>query len=50
VPYTIDFVPGPVAIGEETITQFHRERRGDMELRVLTLNDVVRDRIFHFWD
>ena len=49
IPYTIDFLPGPVAIGEETITQFHVARRGDQELRVLTLMDVIRDRLLHFW-
>ncbi|HYZ16606.1 MAG TPA: hypothetical protein VE591_09405 [Candidatus Acidoferrum sp.] len=49
IPYTIDFLPGPVAIDEETITKFHRERRGEQELQVLTLTDVVRDRVLHFW-
>lgn len=49
VPYTIDFLRGPVAIEEETITEFHTERRGDEQLRVLTLTDVVRDRVLHFW-
>jgi hypothetical protein len=49
IPFTIDFLPGPVPIEEETITEFHVARRGVQELRVLTVTDVVRDRLLHYW-
>lgn len=49
IVYTIDLLPGPVAIDQETITTFNTERRGEQLLRVLTPTDVVRDRVLTFW-
>ena len=47
--YTVDFLPGPVAIADETITTFHTARRNGEELRVLSATDVVRDRVLAYW-
>ena len=49
VAFTIDILPGPVAIDEETITDFHVAVRDGGSLHVLLPFDVVRDRVLHFW-
>jgi hypothetical protein len=47
--FTVEFPPGPLAIGSETVTKHATERRGDLVLHVYSPTDVVRDRFMHFW-
>ena len=47
--FTVEFPPGPLAIGSETITKYATEHHGDLVLYVYTPTDVVRDRFMHFW-
>lgn len=49
IAYTIEFPIGPLAIGRETVTAWHTERRARELLHVLTATDVVRDRFLHYW-
>jgi hypothetical protein len=49
VPYTVEFPPGPLAIGAETVLDYATERRGSQLLHVYTPTDVVRDRFMHYW-
>jgi hypothetical protein len=49
IAYTIEFPPGPLAIGSETVTSHATERLGGLVLHVYTPTDVVRDRFMHYW-
>lgn len=44
-PYTVDFVPSPVAIGGDVISEFATVPTGNGLLRVLHVEDVVNDRL-----
>lgn len=44
-PLTVELLPGPVAIGDEIITEFNTMRRDDETLFVLTAADSIRDRL-----
>lgn len=50
--YPIEFPPGPLAVGEDLITQWSTVNRGDQVLNVLTPTDSCRDRLasFLFWN
>jgi hypothetical protein len=43
--YTVDFPPGPLAIGNDDVTSWETVRRGDYLLHVLSPTDCVRDRL-----
>jgi hypothetical protein len=49
--YTIEFPPGPIAIGDVIITDWETMIRGDETLHVLSRTDSVRDRLaaFYHW-
>ncbi len=51
-PFTLDFVPGPIQIGEEVVDVWSTLTEGDKILYLLTPTDSVRDRLsaFLFWD
>lgn len=51
-PFTLDFPKGPLAVGEEVITQWSTQRRGEKVLHVLKPQDSVRDRLasWLFWN
>lgn len=51
-PFPLDFPPGPLAVGEEVITQWATHRRGAEVLHVLKPHDSVRDRLasWLFWN
>jgi hypothetical protein len=44
-PYTVEFVPSPVAIAGDTISEFARIETAFGPVRVLSATDVVKDRI-----
>ena len=50
--FTLDFPKGPLAVGEDTLSEWRTERRGDQLLHVLTPTDACRDRLasFLFWN
>ena len=52
VVFTLEFPPGPLAVGEERITAWDTLRRGDELLHVLTPEDSCRDRLasWLFWN
>jgi len=45
--FTVEFPPGPTAIGSETVTKHATQHQGDLVLHVYTPTDVVRDRFMH---
>lgn len=47
-PFTLEFPPGPLAVGEEHITSWNTLREGDMVLHILSPTDCVRDRLAWF--
>jgi hypothetical protein len=51
-PYTLDFPPGPLAVGDEEITNWATVTRGDQKLFVLRAFDSCRDRLasYLFWN
>lgn len=50
--YPLEFPPGPLAIGEDLVTAWRTERRGEQLLHVLSPQDSCRDRLasFLFWN
>jgi hypothetical protein len=47
--FTVDFPPGPLAIGDERIDRYDTMQRDDQSLlHVLSPQDSVRDRLAHF--
>ena len=44
-PYTLEFLDGPLAVGEDTIQTWATLRREGQVLHVLTATDCVRDRL-----
>jgi hypothetical protein len=44
-PYTVDFVPSPVAIGGDVISEFASVPTANGVLRVLHVEDVIKDRL-----
>lgn len=44
-PCTVEFLPGPLMVGSEQITQFDTLQRGEMKLHILTPTDCIRDRL-----
>lgn len=50
--FTLDFPPGPLAVGTDIVQTWETARRGELCLRVLSRTDSVRDRLagFYFWN
>jgi hypothetical protein len=50
--FTLEFPPGPLAVGADIIASYESARRGDLVLNVLSRTDSVRDRLagFYHWD
>jgi hypothetical protein len=50
-PFTIEFPPGPLAVGEEVIRNWDTIREDDRLMHILTPTDCVRDRLagYLFW-
>jgi hypothetical protein len=48
-PYTLEFPPGPLAIGGEIVTDYDSILRGDEVLHVISRTDSVRDRLASFF-
>ncbi len=50
--FTVEFPPGPLAIGDDLIKSYDTVQRGSEVLRVLSRTDCVRDRLasFYFFD
>lgn len=50
-PFTVEFPPGPLAVGEDVISKWDTIREGDLLLHILTPTDCVRDRLagYLFW-
>jgi hypothetical protein len=46
---TVEFPPGPAAIGIDLIERYSEVRRADELLYIYTPTDVVRDRLLHYW-
>ena len=48
-PYTVEFPPGPLAVGDDLIASWDRFQRDVQHLNVLTRTDCVRDRLTAFY-
>lgn len=44
-PFTVEFPPGPLSVGDDTITAWDTLRREDLILNIITPTDSVRDRL-----
>lgn len=44
-PFTVEFPPGPLSVGDDTITSWDTLRRENMILNIITPTDSVRDRL-----
>ncbi|GAC1414629.1 MAG: hypothetical protein NVSMB64_24870 [Candidatus Velthaea sp.] len=49
VPFTVEFPPGPLAIGRDLVSAWSTHRRPDQVLHVLSPTDCVRDRFLHYY-
>jgi hypothetical protein len=51
-PFSLDFPPGPLAIGDDLVQRWSTIRRGDEILHVLSPTDSCRDRLasYLFWN
>ncbi len=47
--YTLDFPPGPLAVGNAYLSHWETVHRGDFVLHVLSRTDSVRDRLTAFF-
>ena len=47
--YTVEFPPGPLAIGNDLVENWETYRRGEEHLNVLTRTDCVRDRLAAYY-
>lgn len=45
VYYTLDFPPGPLAVGAEVLTRWDSLKEGDRVLHILRPTDCVKDRL-----
>lgn len=43
--YTLEFIEGPLAVGDEAIFEWETRRRGGQILNILSATDCVRDRL-----
>lgn len=50
-PFTLEFPPGPLSVGDEILTEWNTLRDGDLLLHILTPTDSCRDRLaaFYHW-
>jgi len=50
--FTLEFPPGPLAVGSDIISSFETYQRGEFTLHVLSRTDSVRDRLagFYHWE
>jgi hypothetical protein len=48
-PFTVEFPPGPLAIGDDLIVQWKTVKRRTEILHVLTPSDCVRDRLLWYY-
>ena len=48
-PFTLEFPPGPLAIGDELITEYDTVRREDQTLYLISRTDCTRDRLASFY-
>jgi hypothetical protein len=50
--FTLEFPPGPLAIGSETVARVETIREGEQIVHVISATDAVRDRLnkFAVWD
>ena len=42
---TVEFPPGPLSVGDHLINEFTRQKVADKSVPILTVRDVVRDRL-----
>jgi hypothetical protein len=47
--FTVEFPPGPLAIGADLVRAYDTVKRGSDVLHVITETDCVRDRLAHFY-
>ena len=47
--FTVEFPPGPLAIGADLVRAYDTVKRGSEVLHVITQTDCVRDRLAHFY-
>jgi hypothetical protein len=53
IPYTLEILEGPLAVGEETLAVWETRRKGDLVLHIVRPIDSVKDRLaaaIHFKD
>lgn len=52
VKYSVDILSPPLSVGEEKIVSVNTIKIDDMELKLLTPTDSIKDRLaaFYFWD
>lgn len=50
-PFTLEFPPGPLSVGDEIISKWDTLRESDLLLHILTPTDSCRDRLaaFYHW-
>jgi len=44
-PYTVEFPPGPLSVGDDTLTVWDTLRRDELVLNIISPTDSVRDRL-----
>ena len=46
-PFTLEIVPGPLAVGGSTLATYDTFRKGSLVLHVISATDSVKDRLAH---
>lgn len=51
-PFTVEFPPGPLGVGDDTISAWDTVQKGEYLLHLITPTDSVRDRLaaYLFWN
>jgi hypothetical protein len=51
-PFTLEFPPGPLGVGEDIVTSWETVKRADEILHVISRTDSVRDRLaaYYHWN
>jgi hypothetical protein len=53
IPFTLEFLKGPLAVGDEVIQTWNTFHKGELTLHVISPTDVVKDRlasVIHYRD
>jgi hypothetical protein len=45
IPYTLEILPGPLAVGDQTLASYETLTQGELKLHIVSPTDCVKDRL-----